>query len=289
MGNNKRGPVTIPGKKVSSTNALKHGATSPKLINEEEQDRYEELLNELRKEYASKNPLIGLQIARIARITIQLERIQNVIDATFKRSRAQSNIHQNLMNSLKMDEDQRISVLTSKLFSTEDTRKIEKQDQILLELISIKLDKPTTTEDFVAKAPTLCDEIQSLAKLRRLSIKLMIDRIAPDPNAPKKVVVITGVPNERVDDPDYSVAEESIFEVDLDTLMRAARWKQNEIQRSEMSKKKLADFETLLPTEEQATTPDLDELDKLMRYQTTLQRQLSTTIGELLAIKKAEN
>lgn len=33
-------------------------------------------------------------------------------------------------------------------------------------------------------------------------------------------------------------------------------------------------------------TPDLDELDRLMRYQTTLQRQLSTAIGELLALTK---
>jgi hypothetical protein len=31
---------------------------------------------------------------------------------------------------------------------------------------------------------------------------------------------------------------------------------------------------------------DLDELDKLMRYQTTLQRQLSTITGELLALTK---
>ena len=56
-----------------------------------------------------------------------------------------------------------------------------------------------------------------------------------------------------------------------------------------MELKKLEDFDRLLPVEEQATTPDLDQLDKLMRYQTTLQRQLSTTIGELLAIKKSEN
>ena len=286
MANRKTGPVTLPGKKISSRNALKHGATSPSLINDEEQERYETLIDDLSKEYASKNPLIGLQIERIARIAIQLERIQNVIDATFKRSRAQSNIHQNLMNSLKMDEDQRISVLTSKLFSTEDTQKTQKQDQILLELISIKLDKPTSTEDFVARAPALCDELQALAKHRKLSIKLMIERIAPDPNTPKKVVVITGVPNERVGDPDYRVTEESILDVDLYSLMKAARWKQNEIQRSEMSKKKLTDYETLLPIEEQATTPDLDQLDKLMRYQTTLQRQLSTTIGELMALTK---
>ncbi len=71
MANKKTGPVTLPGKKVSSKNALKHGATSPSLINDEEQDRYETLIDDLSKEYASNNPLIGLQIERIARIAIQ--------------------------------------------------------------------------------------------------------------------------------------------------------------------------------------------------------------------------
>lgn len=49
---------------------------------------------------------------------------------------------------------------------------------------------------------------------------------------------------------------------------------------------KSVDFNKLGPIEELATTPDLDQLDRLMRYQTSIQRQLSTAIGELLAISK---
>ena len=49
---------------------------------------------------------------------------------------------------------------------------------------------------------------------------------------------------------------------------------------------KIEDFRELGPIEEQATTPDLDQLDRLMRYQTTIQRRLLTTIGELLALTK---
>jgi hypothetical protein len=45
---------------------------------------------------------------------------------------------------------------------------------------------------------------------------------------------------------------------------------------------KIADFRKLGSIEEQATTPDLDQLDSLMRHHTTIQRQLSTAIGELL-------
>ena len=49
---------------------------------------------------------------------------------------------------------------------------------------------------------------------------------------------------------------------------------------------KISDFRKLGPIEEQATTPDLDNLDRLMRYQTTIQRQFSTAIGELLALTR---
>ena len=88
MQNKKTGPVTLPGNRISSKNALKHGATSPKLINEAEQEHYQNLLKSLRKKYATDNPLIELQLARIARVNIQLERIQNTIDALFEKSRA---------------------------------------------------------------------------------------------------------------------------------------------------------------------------------------------------------
>lgn len=50
---------------------------------------------------------------------------------------------------------------------------------------------------------------------------------------------------------------------------------------------KIVDFRKLGPIEEQTRTPDLDQLDFLMRYQTTIQKQLSTAIRELLALTKA--
>ena len=50
---------------------------------------------------------------------------------------------------------------------------------------------------------------------------------------------------------------------------------------------KIAVFRKLGSIEEHPTTPDLDQLDRLIRYQTTIQRQLSTAIGELLALAKA--
>jgi hypothetical protein len=53
MSNKQTGPVTPSGREASSKNAFKHGATSPKLANAAERQRYEELINGLQKEYKS--------------------------------------------------------------------------------------------------------------------------------------------------------------------------------------------------------------------------------------------
>ena len=72
MNNSNGGPVTEQGKSTSSKNALKHGATSKHFINENEVREYEQLLSKLQKTYTSDNPLVSMQLERIAKIKIQL-------------------------------------------------------------------------------------------------------------------------------------------------------------------------------------------------------------------------
>ena len=82
----------------------------------------------------------------------------------------------------------------------------------------------------------------------------------------------------------YSDIEEGVKNTELKELKRPAEWFGQAIMRVIVRIQKIADFRKLGPIEEPATTPDLDQLDRLMHYQTTIQRQLSTAIGELLAL-----
>ncbi len=50
--------------------------------------------------------------------------------------------------------------------------------------------------------------------------------------------------------------------------------------------RKINDYQKLLPLMQEASLPDLDTYDKLMRYQTTLNNQLSKQIGELMELEK---
>ena len=91
--NKSTGPRTNEGKEISSKNALRHGATAKGFISDSERERFANLLTELAQYYPSKNPLIHLQLERIAKITVQLERIQDTIAASFEKSRAQTNVY----------------------------------------------------------------------------------------------------------------------------------------------------------------------------------------------------
>ena len=292
MENKRRGPVTIPGKKISSRNATKHGATAKGFINEQERERSLELLQDLNKHYQSNNPLIKLQLERIARVTIQLERIQNTIDAFFERSRAQSNIEDNLMEYLKISRKQRIGFLLKEYGINKAADAIEAL--IKHEVITSKILLAKNQQEFLNATPTLCAHLYHNACLKKQSINQYVE------DKEKSTYIKSDVPFDLLDI-DESLGEasgdsvaknrilkEAILQTDLSCLQQMVDWKFTEIQNKKDDLKKLEDFDKLLPIEERAATPNLDQLDKLMRYQTTLQRQLSTTIGELMVLNKQD-
>jgi hypothetical protein len=285
------GPVSGAGKAISSKNAIKHGATATGFINNQEEERYKILLNDLRAHYKLDNPLIKLQIERIARVTIQLERIQNAIDATFQKCRAEIHIENKLMTELNMSLDQQLAVTLDKFI--DDNKDEALESKILSESLGLRLFEPENFGDLMKYAPTICQDIYNNAIKKEKSVKDYVNgMIRKFDSTPKqysnydiRVIAPDGIKKPITLMP----LEESFLELDNDTLPGLIKWKLHEIHEAHQEKTKLTDFKRLLPIAEQATTPDLDHLDKLMRYQTTLQRQLSTTIGELIALTKANS
>ena len=282
------GPVSAAGKAISSKNAIKHGATATGFINDQEEERYKNLLNDLSAHYKFENPLIKLQLERIARVTVQLERIQNAIDATFQKCRAEIHIENKLMDELNMSLDQQLALTLDKLI--EDNKDESRENMILSESLVLRLIEPENFEDLMKNAPTICQDIYNNAIKREKSVKDyvngMIRKFDAKPNQYSNYDIRVLPPNGLKKPITPMPLEESFLELDNDVLPGLIKWKLHEVHEAHQEKIKLTDFKRLLPIAEQATTPDLDHLDKLMRYQTTLQRQLSTTIGELIALTK---
>jgi hypothetical protein len=289
MQKKKTGPVTLPGKKASSKNAL---ATSPKLISQAEKGRYEILITGLTKAYPSDNPLIQLQLVRIARVSIQVERIQNTIDALFEKSRAHSNLEKNLMEFLGVSPEKRIEAILQRngiTSSSSDTDKAINQ-----EIIASKISAPISQQEFLETAPLFCAQLYKKASLEKMTIEEHIENLArtgdnkTDISSQIQIILVDPEDVKKENSCKNLTLEETILETSLSNLKKIVNIKFTEITKNESELKKLQDFEKLLPIEEEATTPNLDQLDKLMRYQTTLQRQLSTCIGELLALNKSD-
>jgi hypothetical protein len=99
-------------------------------------------------------------------------------------------------------------------------------------------------------------------------------------------IVIYKWKDDNEDKKERESLETSILNTSFNDLQRVSDWFGGEYARTFKTLTKFENFMDLYSTEKESSAPDFDELDKLMRYQTALQRQASTSIGELLALTK---
>lgn len=290
MKNNQTGPITAAGKKNSAKNAIKHGATSAKLINDEEQSRYEFLLAALNNEYKSSNPLIELQITRIARLNIQLERIQNVIDATFKKCRMRDNTAMKLLDSYTRS-GSLIEEVAGRLFDAKSHKELEESRAIAFELINTNdIAQFTSNEELIKTLPLLSEYLSRKEKSSKLPIKkFLLGEIAKFSEMHREYSRSSAELEEiKSQSNKLSNDIETIKNLDLN-LMKIFALSHKALLSEILNGPEIdLSIRESIEIEEEAALPDRAEMDRLMRYQTTLQRQLSSAIGELLAIRRMD-
>lgn len=292
MKNSNGGPVTKPGKLTSSKNALKHGATSKHFINKNEVREYEQLLSKLQKTYSSDNPLVSMQLERIAKIKIQLERINQVINASFEMAEIQNNIDVILMNKLQMSEDQQ-SQATEMIESNIDLDQIvnEERMNVSKELNHLSFETFNNPQSFLDQAPLFCKYLHGKAKEHQVPISSYItyeesmNNSQSDLEAKIHFRLIKFMSFEEKFNPLQNTTE-AILTTPLQDLLDGAKAIASAIHKMKQIDSKLFLFSQLRNVNQSPVSLDFDVLDKLYRYQTTLQRQLSTCIGELLALNK---
>lgn len=75
-----------------------------------------------------------------------------------------------------------------------------------------------------------------------------------------------------------------IRSVDISDLVKTAKWHRLELMRIISRSARVSNLQRVSEIASRAALPDLYKLDRLMRYETTVNRQLSTAIGELLEL-----
>lgn len=162
---------------------------------------------------------------------------------------------------------------------------------VAVELTGIDdMDLLTTHEEFIKRAPIFCNylvkraveaEVDITNYARSKQIKEPVREVSwgngrrgnKTTEAPPVQVRLIG-PDEK-----YEINTD-VRDVDVVDLVKTANWHRLELMRIITRSERVSEIAS------QAALPDLDKLDRLMRYQTTVNRQLSTAIGELLDLLK---
>lgn len=291
------GPKSIPGKLISAKNATKDGITSKGLLNIDEQARYESFVSDLRKQYSHNNPLITLQIDRIAKIYIQLERVQRVMDALFEQSKNSHEISKTVANQIGLDVVDQINISLSKAMTTSNGKRLG--DRLLL------IDPPDilkenhfnhlseiTDEDILENCPSLAHHLyEECQKKSRMHINHYLqEMIANAPTESSKIRENFHHLIERLQTYEQLPMRPEIISfmapVDGKTLKRFYNWYVGAFEEVVSRDEKYARYQAQLPIAQLTAMPNPEQMDRLMRYQTSLQRQLSTCIGELITLQK---
>lgn len=278
------GPTTNSGKAITSQNAIKHGARSQRLTTQET-NNYQEMIEALRESYPSNNPLVSLQIERIAKIKVQLDQVQVLIENTFEEANLKIAINEHLMTLFELDDQQR-----SKMGEPDSLGDLNAIDIEKLTLASTLLRSDAmncqTHEALMSTCPEFCDYLINQAIANNISLELYISHLKSealssddlDTKISIKFAKLLSGPNITLTN------QKSILDIPFENLLTAAK---AIIQYPALLKTidlKLATCKLIENTSLVKGQPNFETLNNLYRYQTSLQKQLSTTMGELLAL-----
>lgn len=293
----KGGPITKEGKAISSQNAVKHGALTKKFQSSEEQEAYNQLLCSLQAEFQQPNPLVQMQLERIASLKIQLDRIQHHIDLTYANSLSESEKIEKVCEHLNISS----SELSSSLFHRSDYQNLDdflkKLEPVIHELISNPWDSFDKAEEFLDFLPNFCAFLAFSADKKEEKINMLVNKllsyfesIAMELSIKQSVssYISSGKASDIriLDLIDPLEINAMISDAKIQNLKLLANELLEGYQKKKVDEYKHKAFQELMKNEVTPTGLRLDELDKLYRYQTAVQRQISTVMGELIHMHK---
>jgi hypothetical protein len=294
------GPRTAAGKARASKSATKHGATSSPPINARELEVYETFLGHLRAQYQSSNPLVTLQLERIAHLKVQLERIQTAISALHEVERLRVDDIERAAQVMNLTDEDRshFAVVWRRTMSGDHDPENRPHDGLIpvaIELTEIDdLDLFTTHEAFLKHAPMFCDFLVTQATkegvdvkdyARSTQIKEPVREVSwGGSRGGKKTMDLPPIRIRFLGPNDTYEINTDIRDVDVADLVKTAKWHRLELMRIISRSERVSNLQRVSEIARRAALPDLDKLDRLMRYQTTVNRQLSTAVGELLEL-----
>ena len=216
---------------------------------------------------------------------MQLDRVQVLIENTFEEADLKTAIDAHLMDLFELDDQQR-----SKMDKSDDINDLNVIDIEKLTLASTLFKSDAinclSQEALLKTCPEFCDYLINQANANKISLEtfishlesqaLSLDDIETDISI-RLAKLLFGVSRNLTN-------QNSILEIPFERLLTAAKAIIHYPTLLKTIDLKLATCKLIEKTSLVKGQPNFETLNNLYRYQTSLQKQLSTTMGELLAL-----
>ncbi len=280
----KGGPVTKKGKQVSSRNAISHGLTAKKWINPEEKQSYQDFHNALIDDYQPRTVMESTLIEKLADIKVRLERFHCAEDHLFWLAREKAISPDLVVKSFGVDDQAVIDDISDHAFGVEKTNR-PIAEQLFNELIRHDEDDISGWGYIRDNMPLLREHVMTECKKEKIDIEQLISRYKPKTNQLTPVTIVISTNNE----PEPLTEEklnQSGLQVPREHFIALIKALYKQTKRRSITNYVIEGFSQREQQLKHAALPDSSEMDRLMRYRTSLERQFSKTLGELLHLIK---
>lgn len=280
----KGGPVTKKGKQVSSRNALSHGLTAKKWINPEEKQSYQDFHSALIDDYQPQTVMESTLVEKIADLKVRLERFHCAEDHLFWLAREKAISPDLVVKSFGVDDQVVIDDISDHAFGIEKTNR-PIAEQLFNELIRHDEDDISGWGYIRDNMPLLREHVLNQCKKEKIDIEQLISRYKPKTNQLTPVTIIISTNNEP-----KPLTEEQLnqsgLKVPREHFIAFIKALYKQTKRRSITNYVIESFSQREQQLKHAALPDSSEMDRLMRYRTSLERQFSKTLGELLHLIK---
>lgn len=280
----KGGPITEAGKQVSSRNAISHGLTAKKWINSQEQQHYQDYLNALLKDYQPQSVMEETLIEKLAETTVRIARFHNVEDNLFCLAREQSASPERVIESFDLEDKEladdfaqhQIGLLTLKAHPSET---------LYAEIIANDKDQISGWQYVEDNMPQLKAHIFEECRKEKRDVQELLGGLTDQENRipPLKITAFDSDNSQVYSDEKLS---QSVFALRRTDLVEYIKDLLKTIRRRMLLNILIDNYEQRSELLKTTALPDTATLDRINRYRTTLERQFSKTLGELLHIIK---
>ena len=280
----KGGPVTKKGKQFSSRNAISHGLTAKKWINPEERESYQDFHSALIDDYQPQTVMESTLIEKLADIKVRLERFHCAEDHLFWLAREKAISPNLVVKSFGVDDQAVIDNISDHAFGIEKTNR-PIAEQLFNELIRHDEDDISGWGYIRDNMPLLRQHVLNQCKKEKIDIEQLINRYKPKTNQLTPVRIVFSTNNE----PEPLTEEElnqSGLKVPREHFIAFIKALYKQTKRRSITNYVIEGFSQREQQLKHAALPDSSEMDRLMRYRTSLERQFSKTLGELLHLIK---